>query len=157
MKNFNLKNRGITLAEILISVSIMAVLIAIFVVSSSPVSTLITSRNFERQSELNLIMNAISQNIGDNNGNFVCASGIIPTATTTMASTTYLAGDYNIAPCLIPVYLDSFPYDQSSTSAYWTGTTSNNSAYSIIRNSTTGRVKVFAPYSEGSTTISVTR
>ena len=135
----------------------MAILVATFIVSSNPASTLLNSRNFERQTELNLILNAISQNIGDNNGTFNCASGAIPTATTTMASTTYLAGDYNIARCIIPVYMEQFPYDQGSSSAYWTGTTSHNSAYSIIRNATTGRIKVFAPYSEGSTTISVTR
>ncbi len=157
MKNFNRKNKGVTLSEILISVSILAILTAVFIISSNPVSTLTNSRNFERQAELNLIMNAISQNIGDNNGNFGCISGSIPTATTTMASTTSLTGDYNIAPCLVPVYLDALPIDQGSSSAYWTSTTSNNSAYSIIINSTTGRIKVFAPYSEGSTTISVTR
>ena len=141
----------------MVSVSLLAILIAIFVVSSNPVSTLISSRNFERQADLNLIMNAISQNIGDNNGTFNCLSGSIPTATTTMASTTYLTGAYNIAPCIIPVYMDALPYDQSSTSAYWTGTTSNNTAYFIIINSLTGRVTLTAPYSEGSTTISVTR
>ena len=135
----------------------MAILVATFIVSSNPASTLINSRNFERQSEMNLILNAISQNIGDNNGIFSCASGVIPTATTTMASTTYLTGAYNIAPCIIPVYMEQMPFDQGSTSAYWTGTSSNNTAYSIIRNATTGRIKVFAPYSEGSTTISVTR
>ncbi len=141
----------------MVSVSIIAVLIGIFLINVNPAGNLSNSRNFQRQAQLNLILNAISQNIADNNGTFSCSNGVIPTATTTMAATTSISGAYHIAPCLVPIYIDSLPFDIGSASAKWVSTSSYRSAYSILRNATTGRITVLAPYSEGSTTITISR
>ena len=101
MKRFNEnRNRGLSLIEILIALTLVALIASIGFFALNPAGQLAGARNTDRQFHLQAIMNSIRQNIADTSGgSFNCASGPLPTSTTKMASST---GNYNIAPCLLP-------------------------------------------------------
>lgn len=144
-----------TLVEILVVVALTVVVTSIYFLVANPAGQLASSRNNERQFQLQAIMNGIRQNIADQgNEQFACASGAIPTTTTKMASA---SGSYNIAPCLIPTYgLFTMPFDPNASSAYYTSVTNYNTGYTIAANAS-GSITLSAPYAELKKTISVTR
>ena len=147
--------RGITLLEILISMAILVVLLVITITAMNPGGQVATARNNQRTFHLETIENAIRSNIADTRtGIFTCANGDIPTTTKRMASD---GGNYNIAPCLIPNYMDLMPHDPSASSSFWTDTSNYNTGYNVIKNASTGAVTVSAPYAELGKNISVTR
>ena len=116
--------------EILVVVALTVIVTSIYFLVANPAGQLASSRNNERQFQLQAIMNGIRQNIADQgNEQFACASGAIPTTTTKMASA---SGSYNIAPCLIPTYgLFTMPFDPNASSAYYTSVTNYNTGYTI--------------------------
>ena len=149
--------RGFTLIEFIITLALIIIVAALGLLILRPADELARARNNERRAHLNAILNAVGQNIADNNGVFSCSSGTLPTATTTMADNNPAAGHYNIAPCLVSAYLPNLPFDPASTTASYLNTSDYNTAYTVIRNSTTGRVTLSAPGAELGVTISVTR
>ena len=149
--------RGFTFLELIIAVALTIILTTLAILVLRPADELSRARNNERRAHLNAILNAVGQNIADNNGAFSCGSGALPGATTTMADNNPVAGQYNIAPCLVPAYLLSLPFDPASTTASYINTGDYNTAYTVIRNSTTGRITLSAPGAELGVTISVTR
>ncbi|MBI4087502.1 MAG: prepilin-type N-terminal cleavage/methylation domain-containing protein [Candidatus Liptonbacteria bacterium] len=147
-------NKGFTLIEVVISVAIITLLTVAAIVILDPARQFAKSRNTQRWSDVNVILNAVGQNTVDNRGTFSCSSGGIPTTTTRMASS---SPNYNIAPCLVATYLSALPFDPATSGAKWTSVTDYDTAYNILRNATTGRVTISAPAAELGESVTVTR
>ena len=145
---------GFTLIELLVVIGIIAILAAVVIIALNPARQFAQARNTQRWSNVNAVLNAVGQRMADNRGVFEtgCAAGAIPTTETEMSSSTY-----DIAPCIIPTYISTLPFDPSDADAYFTDTTDYNTGYNIIRNATTGRITVNAPSAELSETITVSR
>lgn len=149
--------KGFTLIELLVVIGIIAVLAAVVIIAINPARQFAQARNTQRWSNVNAILNAVGQRLADNKGVFEtgCAAGVIP-ATSTIMSTS----SYDIAPCLVPTYISTFPFDPTASGAHYTSNTDYNTGYTIYKDATTGRIIVSAPSTEvppESTTISVTR
>lgn len=148
---------GFTLIEILLVMGIIAVLAAVVIVAINPARQFAQARNSQRTSNVFSILNAISQNMSDNGGVFACAAGAIPTTATVIKS----SGGYDAASCLTPTYLPAIPFDPSAAGAHFASATDYNTGYTLVRDSTTGRITVAAPEaltpSELNKTISATR
>ncbi len=145
---------GFTLIEILIAIALVALMGGLTILFLNPPSLLARGRNAERKSHLYTIINAIWQNKSDNNGNFNCVSGDIPTTTAKMAIG---VGNYNIAPCLVPIYLPTMPYDSKAGGAHYASNTDYDTGYNIVGSATSGRITLNAPWAELGEIISVTR
>ena len=65
-----MKNKGFTLIELLIVVGILAVLIGAIAAAINPLKQFAKANNARRWADIMNIMNAISQNIIDNQGTF---------------------------------------------------------------------------------------
>ncbi|MEK7608209.1 MAG: prepilin-type N-terminal cleavage/methylation domain-containing protein [Patescibacteria group bacterium] len=145
--------KGLTLIEIVISVALITVVVGIGLIAGNPGGQLAKARNSQRQFHLQAVMNGIRQKMADTSGGaFTCSAGAIPTTSTKMA-----VSSYNIAPCLIPTYVPTMPFDPSATGAHFSSTTDYDSGYNILRNASTGQITVSAPSAELNQTISVTR
>ena len=144
--------RGFTLIEMLIVIGIIAVLAGIVLVAINPARQFAQARNTQRISNVTALLNAVSQNIADNRGLFVCAGGAIPATATVIKS----SGGYNALPCLVPTYFSTMPLDPSAAGAHVSTETDYDTGYTISVN-TTGRVTISAPASELGETISLSR
>jgi len=139
------KEEGLTLIEILIVVSIMAILAGLVVLSLNPVRQFSKARNTQRWSHINTILGAIGQNIADNNGVFDCSAGDIPTTTTVIGTS-----GYDIDDCIAPTYTAVLPMDPT------TGTTTDI-GYSIVQDAVSGRITINADDAELGESVSVVR
>ena len=145
-----------TLIEILISITLLAIITGITILALNPAKQIAGARNKDRSMHLTVIMNGIRQNMADNaGGKFTCASGDIPTTTAIMAATG--TGTYNIGPCIVPLYMPSMPFDPNGTTTYYTSPTDYNSGYAVIKNASTGQVTISAPGAELGQSIFLTR
>lgn len=152
---FHYSRKGMSIMEIVIYLTLFVIITTAGILALNPGGQLAAARNNERTLHLQAIMNSIRQNIADQaGGTFSCASGAIPTSTKTMATG---AGNYDIAPCLIPNYLNSMPFDPSTSTAHWTSVTDYNTGYKIIKNATSGEITVSAPSAELGKIISIIR
>lgn len=132
---------GFTLIEILLVMGIIAILAAVVIVAINPARQFAQARNSQRTSNVFSILNAVSQNMADNQGVFTCAgAGTIPATATVIA-----VSGYDIAGCLVPTYVPSLPFDPSAQGAHFTSGADYNTGYTIVRDSNTGRITVAAP------------
>ncbi len=145
---------GFTFIEIMVALGISIIIGTFALVFLNAPKQLERSRNTKRTADVNVIMNAIGQNMADNRGIFTCASGSLGASSTRMAIG---AGNYDIAPCLAPTYLVSLPYDPNAYNAHWTSVTDYDTAYGVSKNAATGRITISVIYPESGETISVTR
>lgn len=144
----NSLKKGFTLIEVLLVIAIIAILAAIVIIAINPARQIAQSNNAQRRSNVNAIVNAISQYQVDNRGT-------VPATITTVATDICQTGVTSTACIDLSVlttnqtYIGSLPTDPTSS-------TSPSTGYQVSKNAN-GRVTVTAPYAENSETISVTR
>jgi len=155
---------GFTLIELLIVIGIIAILATVVIVAINPARQFAQARNSQRTSNVTAILNAISQNIADNKGVFMCGTPAVPYdvagATGAQGIIAHGVSGYDLAPCLVPTYITALPFDpigSSTCTASYTDENTYNTCYAVSRDLTTGRITVRAPSAELGETISLTR
>jgi prepilin-type N-terminal cleavage/methylation domain-containing protein len=154
------KQQGFTLLEILLVVAAIAILAGIVIVAINPNKQLGDTRNTQRSSDVNALLNAVYQYSIDNDGNLPAgldsvysSAQVIGTvasgADSTCTATTTLAEALNLGTALVPTYLVSIPFDPMS------GSGSNTEYY--IDKDVNGRITVGACDPEQSKVIGVTK
>ena len=140
--------KGFTLLEILLVVAAIAILAGIVIIAINPGKQLGETKNAQRRTDVNTILNAVYQYSIDN-------SGTLPTAITTTQTEICKTGETCAGLIDLSVltddekYLVAMPLDP-------TGASANGIGYEIYK-SANGRVTVVAPDAEQGVTISVTR
>jgi prepilin-type N-terminal cleavage/methylation domain-containing protein len=150
-KKYNLRKQGFTLIEILVVIGIIAILAAVVLVAINPGRQFAQARNSQRISNVNAILNAVSQNSADNRGVFTCTAGNIPATSTPLKA----VGGYNIRDCVVPNYLTEIPLDPST--GINTSPTTYDTGYTVAQDSITKRVTINARGAELGEIITVTR
>jgi len=148
------QQRGFTLIEVLVVIGIIAVLAGVVLVAINPARQFKVARDSERESHVAAILNAVGENMSDNKGLFKCngTEVVLPSTTSPMKF-----NGFNIAPCIVPVYMASMPFDPNAAGAHYSSTTDYDSGYAIIRD-TNDRITISASSTElESPIISVTR
>jgi prepilin-type N-terminal cleavage/methylation domain-containing protein len=145
MKTLLRNQKGFTLIEILLVVAAIAILAGIVIVAINPNKQLGDTRNAQRKSDVNTILNAISQYSVDNNG--ALPSGI--TGTSTEICSAAPCGSLVDLSVLVPKYVVGIPVEPQ-------GTTPNGAGYMVAKTAS-GRISVSAQFPEQSMTITATR
>lgn len=146
--------KGFTLLEILLVVAAIGILAGIVIVAINPSKQLGDTRNAQRNSNVQQILNAAYQYQIDNNGTGAAA---IPTSDTCNTATNEVCKTGGTCTGLVDLsvltasqkYVTSLPTDP-------TGSSTNGTGYFIAK-SANGRLTVCAPSAESSATITVTR
>jgi hypothetical protein len=139
--------------EIVVSIAIIAVVSGLGFMAYNPSGQVAAARNRQRELHLQAIMTAIRQNIADAvGGQFSCAAGTIPSSSVRMSTS-----GYNIAPCLVPVYLPTMPIDPADPRSFYDSVASYDSGYEISRSATSGAITLSAPSAELNKSIVITR
>jgi prepilin-type N-terminal cleavage/methylation domain-containing protein len=143
------ENKGFTLLEILLVVAAIGILAGIVILALNPGKQLADTRNAQRWSDVNTILNGVYQYSIDNDG--AIPTDISTTQTeickTGAADCTGLVGLTELTTN--ELYLVAVPVDP-------TGESTNGAGYEIVQTAN-GRITVVAPDAEQGETISVTR
>lgn len=154
MSTLTNNKKGFTLIEILIVMAIIAMLAAGVIIAINPARQFATARNTQRWSAVNSILNAVHQNMIDNQGTFDftnCGAAVMPSSATVIKKTTGV----DLCGCLVPTYMTAMPYDPSTGS--YTDCAGYDTGYTIYQNATTSRITIAAPQAELEESIDVTR
>lgn len=151
-----LAKKSFTYIELLIVVAIIIILASVVIVNLNPANQFARARNTQRVSHVNTIMTAVIQRTTDHKGVFEenCAAGPISTSTAKMA---YGTSTYDIASCLVPIYISSLPFDPSAPGAHYASVTDYDTGYFIQKATSTGRITITAPSAELNQAISITQ
>lgn len=143
------RNQGFTLLEILLAVAALVILASIVILAINPGKQLADTRNSQRWSDVNTILNAVYQYAIDNDGDLPVTIPLDTASGTDICIETDVATSCDVdLSVLVPEYLVELPTDPRAT------TVAN---YTVVSSSTTDRITVSAPLAEQSKTISVTR
>jgi type IV pilus assembly protein PilA len=154
MRKIN-KTSGFTLIELLVVIGILAVLLAITLIAINPQRQFQQTNNTKRSSDVNAILNAITQYAVDN-------KGALPTGINTTARTIGATAFNTMCTQLVPQYIAALPVDPLTNNgtpidaSICTGS-SWSTNYTVQQVATSNRIKVAAPSAELSATIEVTR
>jgi len=142
------RSGGFTLLEILLVIAIIAILAAIVIIAINPGRQLAQSRNAQRWTNVNTVLNAVYQ--------YNIDKGTLPAAITTTPTEICKTGSASCTGLVdlsvltsSETYLVSIPTDP-------TGASGSGAGYEIYKTATS-RVTVTAPDAELSETIQVTR
>ncbi|MEI8103719.1 MAG: type II secretion system protein [Candidatus Moraniibacteriota bacterium] len=139
--------KGFTLLEILLVVAAIGILAGIVIVAINPNKQLGATRDAQRQSNVNTILNAVYQYAIDNNGTIPASITTTSTAICKTGGTCTGLVDLGVLTAS-EKYITAIPADPTSSTA-------NSSGYNILK-TVNGRITVTAPSAEQGT-ISVTR
>lgn len=144
----NLQAHGFTLLEILLVVAGIAILAGVVILAVNPVQQLGKTRNAQRWSDVNAILNAVYQYSVDNNG---LPAGITTTVTEICKTGGACTGLIDLSVLTASEkYLTKIPNDPNGTC------NANGVCYEIVK-SANGRVTVSAPDAEQGASVTVTR
>lgn len=153
----NNKKSGFTLIEVLLVIGIIVILASAIILAVNPGRQFAKTRNAQRINDINAILNAIVQNMTDNQGRWNCPSSNnyssqLPTQVTKILASGNESDNtfFNIS-CLVPNYLTKVPVDPSLAA---------NSAitnYTLVYTPATGRITICAPSAELNETICLER
>lgn len=163
----NKLKKGFTLIEILVVIGIIGILAVIVLVAINPARQFALSRNTQRTSNVNAILNALGQRLADNKGAvagtftinsvvYTCpnlsTSGANPLTSGTaykIKSSAVLASNEIDLSCLVPTYIPELPFDPTAAGASWTSNANYNTEYTVSVNSI-GQITICAPTLEQS-------
>lgn len=148
MKHFFQNQKGFTLLEILLVVAGIAILAGIVILAINPGKQLGDTRNAQRRSDVNAILNAAYQYSIDNSGTLPATITTTATAICTTGGTCTGLIDLSVLTAS-GKYLVSMPKDPTTATA-------NSTNYNIVKDAN-GRVTVSAPGAEQGATITVTK
>ncbi|OGE29284.1 hypothetical protein A2867_05385 [Candidatus Daviesbacteria bacterium RIFCSPHIGHO2_01_FULL_40_11] len=158
------KQKGFTLIELLVAITIVAILAVSVFVALNPAQRLKDAKDARRASDLDSILSAIHQSIVDNKGTYPsnmpaagtevqlgtdaagCTISNSDCTITAAACTDLMTGSQNVSK-----YLKTMPFDPDTTLG-----SDAKTGYSVQGDSN-GIVTVKACYTDGTTTISVSR
>ena len=154
------KQSGFTLIELLIVIGIIAILAGIVIIAVNPTKQFGQANDAQRTSDVNAILNAVSQYAADNRG-------AMPTGVTLTTSPTYIESSNTsmqaLCTALVPSYISALPYDPTGSGSITTTFDGNcvggtwHTGYQIS-SGTGGRLTVTAPFDEQADAgISITR
>jgi prepilin-type N-terminal cleavage/methylation domain-containing protein len=142
-----MKNKqGFTLIELVVVIGILTVLLTIVLVAINPSRQFKQANDTKRRSDVNAILNAVSQYAAENKGSF--PSGITSTAQNISDAGADICGD------VVSDFISALPVDPSQATDQTDCAAGYDTHYQIIN--TGGRITVSAPNAEIGT-ISVTR
>lgn len=141
-------HKGFTLIELLLVVALIAILAGIVILAINPNKQLGDTRNGQRQTDVNTILNAAYQYTIDNDGTL--PTTITTTPTEICATNAVCTGLIDLAVLTTSEkYLTSMPIEPQKTNT-------NGVGYKISK-SANGRITVSAQFPEQGETISATR
>lgn len=154
----NSLQKGFTLIELLVVIGILAVLLSIVLVAINPGRQFALANNTTRKNDISAVMNAVYQYAADNAG--ALPPGVPAQGATSTISTAGTGAAFCNA--LVPTYIAALPVNPTPNAGFvFTNCTTYTSGYSITLGTasagTTPRITVFAPTTELSVTISITR
>jgi len=145
-------SKGFTLVEILIIIGIMAILATAIILTVNPPRQFAQTRNTQRWSNVNTIIDAIYRNINDN-GKFICPAGELPKTVTPIKGGT---NGYDLCRCLVSTYIGSIPFDPLLGTAHYNTCDDYDSGYTIAQ-SDSNRITINAAAAELDANISVSK
>jgi len=140
---------GFTLIELLVVIGMIGILASTALVAINPLHQFAQARNAERISNVNAIVSAIGTRIADTGGTFTddtTCTQPLPASLTDMGSGT---GNYDIRPCLVPVYIPELPFDPSAGNSSCTDDACASGSYDTgytIELRAADRIRVCAPH-----------